>query len=55
MVEVARPQRIYNVKKFYFFAFDGFIMYSEECKRNDFTAHNIIDAIEFANVAWQKR
>ena len=53
LVDIARPRIIYRRKNMYFFAFDGFVMYCDQCDSNDFTAR-IIDAIEFSNFQWQK-
>ena len=53
LVDIARPRIIYRRKNMYFFAFDGFVMYCDQCESNDFTAR-IIDAIEFSNFQWQK-
>jgi hypothetical protein len=53
LVNIARPRIIYKRKNVYFFAFDGFVMYSDQCESNDFTAR-IIEAIEFSNYQWQK-
>ncbi len=53
LVRIARPRIIYRRKNMYFFAFDGFVMYCDQCEARDFS-EQIIDAIEFTNVDWQK-
>lgn len=53
LVRVARPRIIYRRKNMYFFAYDGFVMYCDQCKESDFT-ERIVDAIEFTNSQWQK-
>jgi hypothetical protein len=53
LVGIARPRIIYKRKNIYFFAYDGFVMYCDQCENNDFTAR-IIEAIEFSNYQWQK-
>ena len=53
LVEIAIPKIIYHRKGMYFFAFDGFIMYTYECTKKDFS-QKVIDAIEFSNQAWSK-
>jgi hypothetical protein len=53
IADIARPKIIYRRKNMYFFAFDGFVMYCDQCESSDFTAR-IIDAIEFSNYQWQK-
>ncbi len=53
LVDIARPKIIYHRKNMYFFAFDGFVMYCDECDSKDFTTR-ILDAIEFSNYTWKK-
>ena len=51
LVETARPERIYHRKRMYFFAYDGFVMYTFECTDDDFRVP-IHYTIEFSNMAW---
>jgi hypothetical protein len=53
LVRMAKPKVIYLRKNRYFFAFDGFVMYTCECNPSDFS-QRIIEAIEFSNQAWTK-
>ncbi len=53
LVEIARPKIIYRRKNMYFFAYDGFVMYCDQCDSKDFSAR-IMDSIEFSNYQWQK-
>jgi hypothetical protein len=53
LVEIATPKIIYRRKKFHFFAFDGFVMYSNKCSDADFKGQTIIEAMEFSNYFWQ--
>jgi hypothetical protein len=53
LVETAKPKIIYQTGRMYFFAFDGFVMYSFECKDSDFT-QKVLHAIEFSNQAWSE-
>jgi hypothetical protein len=53
LVGIARPRLIYRRKNMYFFAYDGFVMYCDQCQASDFT-ERILDAIEFSNVQWEK-
>ena len=53
LVEIAQPRIIYHRGRMHFFAFDGFVMYTFECKESDFK-QNVLDAIEFSNTAWNK-
>ncbi len=53
LVRIAKPKIIYRRKNMYFFAFDGFVMYSDQCESKDFSQY-IIDAIEFSNYQWSK-
>ena len=55
VVGIAKPKRIYRVKNIYYFAFDGFVMYTDKCSSQDIAAIQIIDATEFSNGAWSKR
>ena len=52
LVEIGRPKLIYQVKRIFFFAYDGFVMYTFECKEKDLYNQNIIRAIEFSNTQW---
>jgi hypothetical protein len=51
LVEIAKPRIIYHRKRMYFFAFDGFVMYTFECDDRDFSQPRI-EAIEFSNIQW---
>ena len=53
LVEIASPDRIYKVKRIFFFAFDGFVMYTFECSNEDFR-QIIYEAIEFSNMQWSE-
>lgn len=53
LVRIAAPRIIYRRRNMYFFAFDGFVMYCDQCTERDFT-ERILDAIEFSNVDWTK-
>ena len=54
LVEIAQPKIIYHRKRMHFFAFDGFVMYTFECKDNDFKDQGlkVLGAIEFSNYQW---
>lgn len=53
LVEIAKPKIIYQTGRMHFFAFDGFVMYSFECKNGDFK-QKVLHAIEFSNQAWSE-
>lgn len=53
LVRIARPRIIYRRKNMYFFAYDGFVMYCDQCESGDFS-QVILDAIEFSNYQWAK-
>lgn len=53
LVSIARPKMIYRRRNMYFFAYDGFVMYCDQCEARDFY-ERIMDAIEFSNVQWEK-
>lgn len=53
LVEIAQPKIIYHRRRMYFFAYDGFIMYSFECDGSDFS-QKVLDTIEFSNYQWSE-
>jgi hypothetical protein len=53
LVQIAKPQRIYQRKRMHFFAYDGFVMYTFECEDRDF-AQKVMHAIEFSNYQWSE-
>ena len=53
LVDIAKPKIIYHRRRMHFFAYDGFVMYTFECTKQDF-AQKIINAIEFSNQAWNE-
>ncbi len=53
LVELAKPEIIYHVRRMHFFAYDGFVMYTLECNNSDFT-QKVLEAIEFSNYAWSE-
>jgi hypothetical protein len=53
LVRTAKPKIIYRRKNMYFFAYDGFVMYCDQCDSKDFS-QRILDAIEFSNYQWSK-
>ncbi|MCW4022235.1 MAG: hypothetical protein NWF02_03625 [Candidatus Bathyarchaeota archaeon] len=53
LVEIAKPKIIYQTGRMHFFAFDGFVMYTFECKDSDFK-QKVLQAIEFSNQAWSE-
>ena len=55
LLSIARPQLLYRVKNFYYFSFDGFVMYSDDCREDDLMGFNVIKAIEFSSVPWMKK
>ncbi len=52
-MEIAKPRIIYHRGRMHFFAYDGFVMYTFQCKDNDFS-QKVIDAIEFSNYQWSE-
>ena len=53
LVQIAKPEIIYHTGRMHFFAYDGFVMYTFECRREDFS-QRLIDAIEFSNYQWSE-
>ena len=51
LVELAKSEIIYHVRRMHFFAFDGFVMYTFECDNSDFN-QKVLEAIGFSNFAW---
>ncbi len=53
LVEIAKPEIIYQTGRMHFFAFDGFAMYTFECENSDFK-QKVLRAIEFSNTQWNE-
>jgi hypothetical protein len=53
LVEIAKPEIIYQTGRMHFFAFDGFVMYTFESEDSDFK-QKVLHAIEFSNQAWSE-
>lgn len=53
LVEIAKPRIVYQRGRMHFFAYDGFVMYTFECKDADFP-QKILHAIEFSNYQWRE-
>jgi len=53
LVEIAKPRMIYHRGRMHFFSFDGFVMYTFECKNSDFK-QKVLNTIEFSNQAWSE-
>ncbi|WXG47202.1 MAG: hypothetical protein WED05_11180 [Candidatus Atabeyarchaeum deiterrae] len=54
LVRIAQPKIIYRVGDTFFFSFDGFVVFSRDCKLEDFAGRKTMVAIEFSNYPWQK-
>ena len=56
LIKVSKPNFIFHVNRMYFFAFQGFVMYSLECLPTDFSNSEIpiLEAIEFSNREWSE-
>ena len=55
LLDIARPKIIYHVKRIFFFAHDGFVMYTFECSFEDLINYNVINGIEFSNQQWAEK
>lgn len=53
LVQIAKPHIVYQRGRMHFFAYDGFVMYTFECKDEDF-AQRVLHAIEFSNYHWSE-
>jgi hypothetical protein len=54
IARLAEPKIIYRLKYMYFFSFDGFVVYTEECTDSDFSGRKVVEAVEFSNMPWRK-
>jgi len=52
-VRLAKPRIICHRKNTHFFAYDGFVMHTDQCENSDFS-QRILEVIEFSNYQWQK-
>lgn len=53
LVEIAKPGIIYHRGRMHFFAYDGFVMYTFQCRDEDFS-QKVMNAIEFSNYQWSE-
>ena len=53
LVEIAKPELIYQTGRMHFFAYDGFVMYTFEGEDSDFK-QKVFHSIEFSNQAWSE-
>ena len=53
LVEIAKPEIIYQTGRMHFSAYDGFAMYTFECEDSDFK-QKVLHAIEFSNTQWSE-
>ncbi len=53
LVEIAKPEIIYQTGRMHFFAYDNFAMYTFECEDNDFK-QKVLRTIEFSNTQWSE-
>lgn len=55
LLEIANPKVVYQVNKFFYFSFDGFVMYTEHIDEFELSRYKVIRGIEFSNYPWTKR
>jgi len=53
LVNIAKPEIIYQRGRMHFFAYNGFVMYTFECEDSDFH-QKVMHAIEFSNYQWSE-
>lgn len=53
LVDIAKPRIIYHRGRLHFFSYDGFVMYTFQCKDEDFS-QKVLSAIEFSNYQWSE-
>ena len=52
LYRIAKPGIVYHTGRMHFFSYDGFVMYSFECRDEDFKM--VLYAIEFSNYQWSE-
>jgi hypothetical protein len=52
LYNIAKPKIVYQTGRMHFFSYDGFVMYSFECRDEDFA--KVLHAIEFSNQQWSE-
>jgi hypothetical protein len=52
LYRIAKPDIVYHTGRMHFFSYDGFVMYSFECRDEDFKM--VLQAIEFSNYQWSE-
>jgi hypothetical protein len=52
LYDIAKPKIVYQTGRMHFFSYDGFTMYTFECKDEDFS--KVLHAIEFSNQQWSE-
>lgn len=56
LLRLSETKRVYKVSKYMFFAFDGFIMFTQKCSISDVEIYaKVVKGREFSNAAWQRR
>jgi hypothetical protein len=53
LVQVAKPRIIYQTGRMYFFSYDGFVVYTFQCRDEDFS-QRVLHALEFSNYQWSE-
>jgi hypothetical protein len=53
LVLIAKPSIVYHRGRMHFFAYDGFVMYTFDCRDEDFS-QKVLKAIEFSNYQWSE-
>lgn len=53
LVQVAKPRIIYQTGRMHFFSYDGFAVYTFQCRDEDF-AVRVLHALEFSNQQWSE-
>lgn len=56
LIKIASPEFIFHVDRMYFFAFQGYTVYSLECNYEEIQEFHlpILEAIEFSNTTWRE-
>jgi len=53
LVQVAKPRIIYQAGRMHFFSYDGFAVYTFQCRDEDFS-QRVLHTLEFSNYQWSE-
>jgi hypothetical protein len=53
LAQLAKPKILYQTGRMHFFSHDGFVVYTFQCRDEDFT-QRVLHALEFSNYQWSE-